>query len=58
MGPLLAHAVVFSSMGRLDEENKQADAGRLVHVVEAGESFSMKESWVCFDMNLFKFIHQ
>jgi hypothetical protein len=45
-------------MGRLDEENKQAYAGRFVHIVETGKSFSMKESWVCSDMNVFKSIHQ
>jgi hypothetical protein len=45
-------------MGRLDEENKQADAGRLVHIGEAGDSFLTTKSWVCFDMNVFKFIHQ
>ncbi len=58
MGQPLPLAVVFSLMGRLDEENKQADAGRFVHIVEAGDSFSMRESWFCFDMNVFKFIHQ
>jgi hypothetical protein len=58
MGPPLPRAVVSLLMGRLDEENKQAYAGRFVHIVKAGESFSMKESWVCFDMNVFKFRHQ
>ncbi len=57
-GATVASCSRFLLMGRLDEENKQADAGRFVHIVEAGESFSMRESWVCFDMNLFKFIHQ
>jgi hypothetical protein len=44
-------------MGRLHEENKQADAGRFVHIVKGVDSFSMRESWVCFDMNVFKFIN-
>jgi hypothetical protein len=58
MGPPLPRAVVLSLMGRLDEENKQSDAERFVHIGKAGDSFSMRESWVCFDMNVFKFIHQ
>lgn len=57
-GATVASCSRFLLMGRLDEENKQADAGRFVHIVETGDSFSMRESWVCFDMNVFKFIHQ